>query len=105
MLANLKGIYWRTEQWEKAARGTDGFDFALSRSLSDGEVNLYNWKKNPNAEITVVGAGASQTDYQPNRYGIYHLSGNVVEWTSSVVRPFNRERPYVDAERNREDIE
>src|SRR5215510_10240401 len=91
-------------EWEKAARGPDGFDFALSRSLSDGEVNLYNWKKNPGAEVTVVGAGASQTSYQPNRYGIYHLSGNVVEWTSSVARPFNRDRPYVDAERNREDV-
>jgi len=91
-------------EWEKAARGPDGFDFALSRSFSDGEVNLYNWKKNPGAEVTVVGAGASQTSYLPNRYGIYHLSGNVVEWTSSVARPFNRERPYVDAERDREDI-
>ena len=91
-------------EWEKAARGPDCLDFALSRSLSDGEVNLYNWKKNPGAEITVVGAGASQTNYQPNRYGIYHLSGNVVEWTNSVARPFNRERPYVDAERNREDV-
>jgi len=91
-------------EWEKAARGPDCFDFALSRSLSDGEVNLYNWKKNPGAEVTVVGAGPSQTNYQPNRYGIYHLSGNVVEWTNSVTRPFNRERPYVDAERNREDV-
>jgi formylglycine-generating enzyme required for sulfatase activity len=91
-------------EWEKAARGPDGFDYALSRSLSDGEVNLYNWRKNPGAEITVVGVGASQTSYRPNRYGIYHLSGNVVEWTSSVARPFNRERPYVDSERNREDI-
>jgi formylglycine-generating enzyme required for sulfatase activity len=91
-------------EWEKAARGPDGFDFALSRSLSDGEVKLYNWKKNPGAEVTVVGAGESQASYQPNRYGIYHLSGNVVEWTNSVARPFNRDRPYVDAERNREDV-
>jgi serine/threonine-protein kinase len=91
-------------EWEKAARGPDCFDFALSRSLSDGEVNLYNWKKNPGAEVTVVGAGASQTNYRPNRYGIYHLSGNVVEWTNSVALPFNRERPYLDAERNREGV-
>jgi formylglycine-generating enzyme required for sulfatase activity len=89
-------------EWEKSARGPDCLDFALSRSLSDGEVNLYNWKKNPGAEITVV--GASQINYRPNRYGIYHLSGNVVEWTNSVARAFNRERPYVDAERNRLDV-
>lgn len=90
-------------EWEKAARGPDGFDFALSRALSDDEVRLYNWKKNPGAEVTVVGVADSQTNYQPNRYGAYHLSGNVVEWTSSITRPFNRERPYVDAERNRND--
>jgi formylglycine-generating enzyme required for sulfatase activity len=90
-------------EWEKAARGPDGFDFALSRALSDGEVKLYNWKKNPGAEVTVVGIADSQMSYQPNRYGLYHMSGNVVEWTSSITRPFNRERHYIDAERNRED--
>jgi formylglycine-generating enzyme required for sulfatase activity len=63
---------------------------------------LYNWKKNPDAAVTVAGAADSQTKYQPNRYGIYHLSGNVVEWTNSIARPFNRERPYIDEERNRE---
>ena len=52
--------------------------------------------------MTVVGVSASQTQYQPNRYGIYHLSGNVVEWTTSLAIPFNRARPYLEAERNRE---
>jgi hypothetical protein len=28
-------------EWEKAARGPDGFDYALSRSISDDEVKLY----------------------------------------------------------------
>jgi formylglycine-generating enzyme required for sulfatase activity len=90
-------------EWEKAARGPDGFDYALGQRLSDNEVRLYNWKKNPDAAVTVVGVADSQNNYQPNRYGIYHLSGNVVEWTSSIARPYNRDHPYVDKERNRED--
>jgi formylglycine-generating enzyme required for sulfatase activity len=91
-------------EWEKAARGPDDFDFALSPSLSDDEVGLYNWKKNPDAAVTVVGVADSKTDYQPNRYGIYHQSGNVVEWTTSIIRPFSRNHPYVEEERNREDM-
>jgi formylglycine-generating enzyme required for sulfatase activity len=90
-------------EWEKAARGPDSFDYGLSPSLSDAEVSLYNWKKNPDAEVAVAGFAESLKSYQPNRFGIYHLSGNVVEWTTSIARPFNRERPYVEWERNRED--
>jgi formylglycine-generating enzyme required for sulfatase activity len=89
-------------EWEKAARGPDGFDYALGQSLSDQEVGWYNWKKNPEAAVTVMGVADSLTSFPPNRYGLYHLSGNVVEWTSSIARPFNREHRYVDEERNRE---
>jgi formylglycine-generating enzyme required for sulfatase activity len=91
-------------EWEKAARGPDGFDYALGQTISDDQVQLYNWKKNPDAPVTVVGVGDSRAAYQPNRYGLYHLSGNVAEWTSSAARPYNRNRPYDEAERNREDL-
>ena len=41
----------------------------------------------------------------PNRYGVFHLSGNVVEWTQTVNRPYNRERPYAEDDgRNRDDL-
>lgn len=90
-------------EWEKAARGPDGLDYALGQTLSDHEVGSYNWKKNPGAPITVVGRQETQGRYQPNRYGLYHLSGNVVEWTQSVSRPYNREHPYDDNARNRDD--
>ena len=90
-------------EWEKAARGPDGFDYGLGRVLSDHEVQLYNWKKNPGAPVTVIGVQDSQSNYRPNRYGLYHMSGNVVEWTASIHHPYNRDRPYVDEERNRED--
>lgn len=83
-------------EWEKAARGPDNFDYGLGMNISDDEVKLYNWKKNPGAEVTVVGWQETQRNYRPNRYGLYHVSGNVTEWTQSVYRTYNRQHPYVD---------
>ena len=83
-------------EWEKAARGPDNFDYGLGMNISDNEVKLYNWKKNPGAEVTVVGWQETQRNYRPNRYGLYHMSGNVTEWTESVYRMFSRQHPYVD---------
>ncbi|HEX4949755.1 MAG TPA: SUMF1/EgtB/PvdO family nonheme iron enzyme [Blastocatellia bacterium] len=89
-------------EWEKATRGPDNFDYSLGMNLSDAEVKTYNWKKNPSAEVTVVGWRDTTTNYQPNRYGIFHATGNVAEWTSSLQRQANREYPYADDDRNRE---
>jgi serine/threonine-protein kinase len=87
-------------EWEKVARGPDNFDYALGMTISDQEVSLYNWKKNPDALVTVVGVEDSRRLYRSNRFGVYHLSGNVVEWTQSVNRPYNREHPFADDDRN-----
>jgi len=89
-------------EWEKAARGPDNFDYALGMTISDAEVPLYNWKKNPDAPVTVVGVRSTPGQYNPNRYGLFHMTGNVAEWTQSVNRPFNREHPYADDERNQD---
>lgn len=90
-------------EWEKAARGPDNFAYGLSMNISDNEVRLYNWKKNPGAEVTVVGLDTS-SQYQPNRYGVYHMTGNVAEWTQSIYRTYNRQHPYVDNDdRNHDD--
>lgn len=83
-------------EWEKAARGPDNFDYGLGSNVSDNEVRLYNWKKNPGAEVTVVGMQETKAKYQTNRYGIYHMTGNVAEWTQSIYRAYNRRHPYVD---------
>lgn len=92
-------------EWEKVARGPDNFDYALGMNISDHEVGLYNWKKNPGAEITVVGLLETRSKYSANRYGVYHMTGNVAEWTQSVYRPYNRQRPYVDDDdRNHDDV-
>ncbi len=90
-------------EWEKAARGPDNFDYGLTRAISDSEVSLYNWKKNPYTPITVVGIRESQQHFKPNRYGLFHMSGNVAEWTQSVNKPYNRENRYEDDERNFDD--
>lgn len=90
-------------EWEKVARGPDNFDYALSMSVSDDEVKLYNWKKNPDAPITVVGIKETPASYRPNRYGIYHLTGNVVEWTQSIHLPFNQQHPFVNEDNRRHD--
>jgi formylglycine-generating enzyme required for sulfatase activity len=87
-------------EWEKAARGPDGFDYGLGVTLSEPEAPLYNWRKNPGADVTVVGVAESRQLFRPNRFGIYHASGNVAEWLQSVSRPFNRSRPYADDDRN-----
>ena len=90
-------------EWEKAARGPDDFDYGLGMAISDREVPLYNWKKNPEVPITVVGTSASRAGYVANRYGVYHMSGNVAEWTQSIFRPYGRDNPYMDDDRNHDD--
>jgi formylglycine-generating enzyme required for sulfatase activity len=91
-------------EWEKAARGPDSFDYGLGMTLSDEQVALYNWKKNPDAAVTVIGNSETKRKFQSNRYGLYHASGNVVEWTQSIFRPLNRSKPYDEYECNRLDL-
>lgn len=90
-------------EWEKAARGPDGFDYGLGMELSEPQAGLYNWRKNPDATVTLVDHRATRTAYRPNRYGVYHASGNAREWTQSVFRPYGEARPYADDERNHDD--
>jgi formylglycine-generating enzyme required for sulfatase activity len=90
-------------EWEKVARGPDSFDYGLGANISDNEVKLYNWKKNPGAEVTVVGIEETKSRYQPNRYGVFHMTGNVAEWTQSIYSNYNRQHPYVDDDERNHD--
>jgi len=90
-------------EWEKAARGPDNFEYALGMNISDNEAGLYNWRKNPSAQKTVVGLEETKSRYAANRYGIYHLTGNAAEWTQSIYRPFSRRRPYLDDDDRNQD--
>ncbi len=89
-------------EWEKAARGPDTFDYGLGMTLSEPQSALYNWKKNPDAETTLVGFRATRERYSPNRYGVYHASGNAAEWTRSLSRPYNWRQPYREDDPNNE---
>ena len=92
-------------EWEKAARGPDNFDYGLGMNISDDEVKLYNWKKNPSADVTVVGIEETKSAYHANRYGVYHMTGNVAEWTQSIYRSYSRQHPYQDDDdRNHDDV-
>jgi formylglycine-generating enzyme required for sulfatase activity len=90
-------------EWEKAARGPDNLDFALNMTISDAEVPLYNWKKNLGAPETVIGRRETLRRFTRNRYGLFHMTGNVAEWTQSVLRPFSRETPFTDDDRNHDE--
>jgi formylglycine-generating enzyme required for sulfatase activity len=89
-------------EWEKAARGPDAFDYGLGMELSEPQAGLYNWRKNPGATTTLVGLG-SIGEFRPNRYGVFHASGNAREWTQSAFRPYNADHPYRDDDRNHAD--
>lgn len=74
------------EEWEKAARGTDGRMFPWGQQFDINQVNTpVRWKRlNEKGDTTPVGAfpgGASP-------YGALDMSGNVWEWTASWYRAY-----------------
>lgn len=85
---------------EKAARGPDSLDYGLTADLSEKVRPLYNWQKNPDAPVTLVGWRRTRAEYRPNRNGVFHASGNACEWTQSGYRPIGRDRPFRDDDRN-----
>ena len=70
--------------------------------LSEPQASLYNWRKNAGATTTLVGLD-SVGDYRPNRYGVFHASGNAREWTQSEFRRYNADHPYREDDRNADD--
>jgi formylglycine-generating enzyme required for sulfatase activity len=88
-------------EWEKAARGPDGFDYGLGMELSEPQAPLYNWRKNPGADVTLV--GPREAGYRPNRYGVLHASGNAREWTQSVFRRLSADNPWRNDDRDDDD--
>ena len=67
------------QEWEKAARGTDGRKYPWGNEEPTSRHALFDTKWNGYGTLAVVGsheAGASP-------YGIHDLAGNVWEWTTS----------------------
>ena len=72
------GILPDDDQWEKAARGTDGRRFPWGEGYN---TKLLNSKENGSSDLTV---GRFLNGASP--YGALDMAGNVMEWTSNQTR-------------------
>ncbi|MEJ2109863.1 MAG: SUMF1/EgtB/PvdO family nonheme iron enzyme [Acidobacteriota bacterium] len=68
-------------EWEKAARGSEGFKYPWGNEWENGKSNTYESGLKAPAAI-----GAYKGDVSP--YGAYDMLGNVQEWTASEYKPY-----------------
>ncbi len=66
------------EEWEKAARGTDGRLYPWG---DDWDPSRCNWGPPPDSHRTLVAVDSLPEGRSP--YGCYHMLGNAAEWTDS----------------------
>jgi gamma-glutamyl hercynylcysteine S-oxide synthase len=66
-------------EWEKAARGPEGFLYPWGNSLDPQKAN-YGKRQKATATVESYPEGASP-------YGLHHMAGNVFEWTSDWYDP------------------
>lgn len=79
------------EEWEKAARGTDGRIFPWGNEFADNKANTPVRWGNLKQEGDTTPVGAFAAGVSP--YGLYDMAGNVWEWTESWYKayPGNKE--------------
>lgn len=68
------------DEWEKAARGTDGRYFPWGNRW-DGKL-ANSWEFGPHTTTPVARYRAGQSPY-----GVYDMAGNIFEWTLTPVKP------------------
>ncbi len=73
------------QEWEKAARGTDGRKYPWGSEEPTSRHANFNKCCQWNGYGTLATVGSYEAGKSP--YGIYDLAGNVWEWTSSVYDP------------------
>jgi formylglycine-generating enzyme required for sulfatase activity len=66
-------------EWEKAARGPEGFRYPWG---NDWDAAKVNGKESGLRGTTSVGS------YPPNGYGLFDMAGNVWEWTADWYQPY-----------------
>jgi formylglycine-generating enzyme required for sulfatase activity len=71
------------QEWEKAARGTDGRKYPWGNEEPNRSLANYNWdgKRDWQGYATLASVESYEAGKSP--YGIYNMAGNVWEWTSS----------------------
>jgi len=74
------------EEWEKAARGTDGRIFPWGNSFSSQKANTPQYWLSSNREGDTMAVG--QFDNGKSPYGLHDMAGNVYEWTASWYKPY-----------------
>jgi iron(II)-dependent oxidoreductase len=69
------------EEWEKAARGTDGRNYPWGNEWQENQSNT-----NETGNTKPVNVGQFKKDVSP--YGVYDVLGNVQEWTSTLLTAY-----------------
>jgi len=86
-------------EWEKAARGPQGYPFPWGKEWDASKANL---------ELSGISAVQNVLKYAEldvSGYGVKNLAGNVSEWTASVDGPQNSEQPFSNKVLTKEDAD
>lgn len=74
------------EEWEKAARGTDGRHFPWGNEFDPMKANTPQYWLNVRRGGGTMPVGSFKEGRGP--YGLYDMAGNVYEWTESWYKPY-----------------